>query len=581
MSDIRDTKLEEQNTTDQTEAEYQELENNIDSQKNTIGDLRLRNDIASLKDTIKCLNNEIEQLTLLHDTTKKVLFIHDIDKIIKNFLDLVYEITNYKACILYFYKKKKNSYYIKEVRGIKKKEAESRFVLDKNLTDWIMKEERWTVLPFFEQGLSNKEGNGMMSILPMVHQGDNIGFLSIITDKDTNVYSQENIRRVNFVSSQVTTALINEKLYKRLTETKSYLYNILESINHGIFTINREGTLNQINRNATALFGLSDPDIIGKNYKDIFSIDMVRNIDRIREQIMKDGFVMNYQLDYILNEEIMMPVGINASFLTGQDGTLGDIIFVCSHMAATKELERLREIDELKDEFVSCVSHDFRSPLAAMKANVDALLNHVCLDDKDMVREFLEIIDNEIDRLTDLLSDLLDLSRIESGKSKLELDTVDPVSIIKRAIRNFENQDTKCKIEFNILTDIPKLLCDEDKMMQVLLNLIDNAIKYSPDGGKVEVNVKSDHKWTIIDIEDHGIGIDPRDIPYLFDKFYRANFSDTRGIGGTGLGLSIVKQIVEKHRGTIEVESVPNKGTKFTLKFPSKKEKKKEVMTNE
>lgn len=580
MSDLRHTQAEEQ-TTDQTESEYQELKNNIASQKNTIGDLRLRKDIDSLKDTIRCLNNEIEQLTLLHDTTKKVLFLRDIDKIIKNFLDLVYEITNYKACILHFYEKEKDSYFIKEVRGVAKKEAKSRFAFDQSLTNWIMKEGRWTALPFFEQGLSKKEDNGMVSMLPLVHQGDNIGFLSIITDKETDVYSQENIRRLNFISSQVTTALVNEKLYKGLTETKSYLYNILESINHGIFTINMEGIITHVNRNATAMFGLSDPDIIGKSYKDIFSIDMVRNIDRIKEQIMKDGFVMNYQLDYILNEEIMIPVGINASFLTGQDGTLGDIIFVCSHTAATKELERLRELDKMKDEFVSCVSHDFRSPLAAMKASVEALLNHVSLDNKDMVREFLKIIDSEIDRLTDLLSDLLDLSRIESGKSKLDLNPADPISIIKRAIRNFENQETKCEIEFNILTDIPKLLCDEDKMMQVFLNLIDNALKYSPDGGKTEVNIKSDNKWTIIDIKDQGIGIDPRDIPYLFEKFYRANFSDTRGIGGTGLGLSIVKQIVEKHRGTIEVESVPNKGTKFTLKFPSKKEEKKEVGKNE
>lgn len=537
------------------------------------GCVELQNDLAFQKETIKNLSNDIEQLTLLQEMAKNLLFVHDKDKILKNLLDLIYEITHYRACILYFYDEERNSYYIKETQGITDKEAEEQFSFDQSLIDWIMREERWTGLPFSEQGISRREGKELVSILPLVNQSHRFGFLAIITDAGTDVYSPENIRKLNFISSQVTVSLSNEGLYSGLRETQGYLHNILESINHGIFTINSKGIITQMNRNATAMFGLSDPDIMGKNYKDIFSEDVVRALGSIRQQVRRDGFVMDYQMSYSLSEEIDIPIGINASLLTGKDMNEGDIIFVCREMSATRELERLRELDSLKDDFVSSVSHDFRSPLAAMKANVEALLNYVDMADKDTIREFLATINEEIDRLTDLLSDLLDLSRIQSGKFRLELKPVDIVRLIKKAIKNLESQNSACEIELNISADISELFLDEDKIMQVFLNLIDNALKYSPDGGKVEINLKKDNQWVIVEIIDHGIGMDEKDLPFIFDRFYRASFSDTKGISGTGLGLSIVKHIVESHRGKIEVESVLDRGTKFILKLLSKKER--------
>jgi len=237
-------------------------------------------------------------------------------------------------------------------------------------------------------------------------------------------------------------------------------------------------------------------------------------------------------------------------------------------MLALRELERLRLLDEMKSEFVSNVSHELRSPLAVIKSYVQAILDEVDPDDSETQREFLTVINDETDRLADLVSDLLDISRIESGRFEVELSPVPLSDIIKTVLRDFENLSSNHQILTDIPSVLPDLLADNDKMVQVFINLITNAIKFSPDGGQVYIKVGIEGKMIKCDISDQGIGIAEEHIPRLFEKFYRVDNSDVYEISGTGLGLSIVKHIIDSHGGDISVTSTLGEGSTFSMLLP-------------
>jgi signal transduction histidine kinase len=222
----------------------------------------------------------------------------------------------------------------------------------------------------------------------------------------------------------------------------------------------------------------------------------------------------------------------------------------------------------MKSEFVSNVSHELRSPLSVIKSYVEAILEQVSPGDYQTQREFLAVVNNETDRLTALINDLLDISRIESGKFEIELSPVALSDIIKIILRDLENKSSKHQIVVDVPSALPDLLADKDKLVQVFLNLVDNAIKFSPHGGKISLKAGVKGKMVKCDISDQGIGIAKKDISRIFEKFYRVDNSDIYEISGTGLGLSIVKHIIESHGGRIYVRSKLGEGSTFTMLLP-------------
>jgi len=362
--------------------------------------------------------------------------------------------------------------------------------------------------------------------------------------------------------------LENQGLYSKLSHSREYVRNILESINSGIITIDMADRITQINKNATAMLGLPSADIIGLSYKDALAKDLVRMVDKVKKRALKDGFAFETVFDYFPAKDLRIPLGINSSLLLDDKFNRIGIIVVFRNMLALKELERLRQLDEMKSEFVSNVSHELRSPLSVIKSYVEAMLDQVDPSDHQTQREFLAVINNETDRLAALVSDLLDISRIESGKFEIELSPVALPDIIQVVLRDLENKSNRHQIAVDIPSVLPDLMADKDKMLQVFLNLLDNAIKFSPDGGKIFVRAGVKGKMVKCDISDQGIGIVGKDISRIFEKFYRVDNSDIYEISGTGLGLSIVKHIVESHGGRISVRSEPGKGSTFTVLLP-------------
>ena len=231
--------------------------------------------------------------------------------------------------------------------------------------------------------------------------------------------------------------------------------------------------------------------------------------------------------------------------------------------------ERLEELDRMKSEFLSTAAHELRTPLTSIVGFSEILLKRQ-LDDERKNR-FLKIINEESVSLAGLINDLLDLSRIESGRGfKIKKAPTYVRKIILENVDLFKSQTDKHTFKVNLPSDLVKIELDKDKIDQVMENLLSNALKFSPEGGEVNITLKKADKLVKISVTDTGMGIPEKDLPHIFEKFHRVDAASTQAIGGTGLGLSIVKYIIESHGGKISVESEVGKGSTFSFTLPLK-----------
>ncbi|MDP2183593.1 MAG: response regulator [Actinomycetota bacterium] len=229
-----------------------------------------------------------------------------------------------------------------------------------------------------------------------------------------------------------------------------------------------------------------------------------------------------------------------------------------------------REIAVMKNEFVSMVSHELRTPLTSIKGYVDLIVDGEAGEINDIQREFLQIVQENSDRLVELINDLLDISRMESGRVHLKLEPLELPEIVQGVLDTFRTYADQSNVELSakVGDDLPRVAGDRDRVGQVMMNLVSNAIKYSPGGGAATIGVGRDGDLVVISVSDSGIGISEEDQAQLFTKFFRVDSTLTREIGGTGLGLSICKTVVELMGGSIWVESVAGEGSTFSFSLP-------------
>ncbi len=235
-----------------------------------------------------------------------------------------------------------------------------------------------------------------------------------------------------------------------------------------------------------------------------------------------------------------------------------------------QNLTTLRRLETVRRDFVSNVSHELRTPLASLKALTETLQGGA-INDPPAAERFLSQMDEEIDNLTQMVQELLELSRIESGKVPLQKQPIRAVDLIKPAITRMELQAERAKIELvNLCSDeLPQVEADPSRMQQVLVNLIHNAVKFTPPNGKITLDAKVDKSSVVFSVKDTGVGIPEEEVDRIFERFYKADRA--RSGGGTGLGLSICRHLVEAHDGTIWAESCPGEGSTFFFTLPIKK----------
>ena len=229
-----------------------------------------------------------------------------------------------------------------------------------------------------------------------------------------------------------------------------------------------------------------------------------------------------------------------------------------------------KRVETIKKDFVANVSHELRTPLASIKGYSETLLDG-SLEDVETGKGFLRIIDRHATRMSRLIDDLLILSKLESHQMTIESAPVDLSDIITSTVKGFEKQalNKGLRLSASAQEGLPAVLGDRDRLEQVVVNLLDNAIKYTPPGGSVVISAARAGQSVRVDVSDTGIGIPPEDLGRIFERFYRVDKARSRELGGTGLGLAIVKHIIQVHNGRLHVQSVPGKGSKFSFLLKS------------
>ncbi|MCY8364586.1 sensory box histidine kinase PhoR, partial [Bacillus spizizenii] len=254
--------------------------------------------------------------------------------------------------------------------------------------------------------------------------------------------------------------------------------------------------------------------------------------------------------------------------IMGPDDEWKGIVLVFHDMTETKKLEQMRK------DFVANVSHELKTPITSIKGFTETLLDGA-MEDKEALSEFLSIILKESERLQSLVQDLLDLSKIEQQNFTLSIETFEPAKMLGEieTLLKHKADEKGISLQLNLPKDPLYVSGDPYRLKQVFLNLVNNALTYTPEGGSVAINVTPREKDIQIEVADSGIGIQKEEIPRIFERFYRVDKDRSRNSGGTGLGLAIVKHLIEAHEGKIDVKSEPGRGTVFTVTLKRAAEK--------
>lgn len=345
-----------------------------------------------------------------------------------------------------------------------------------------------------------------------------------------------------------------EELFFTISDREGTLDTVLSSMDDGVVAVNMRREVILANRAAADLFHHEAEAMIGKNQ---FEATRNEELSRLLEKTM-DG-KNSFSQEIRLRPGSERTIAVTSSPLEDQRGRIQGAV------AVMRDVTSLRHLELMRQEFVANVSHELRTPLTSIKGFSETLLNSN-FEDRELSERFLTIINNETDRMISLINDLLDLSRIESGKQPLKRDAVDMKKVFADTVLMLQGKaDAKgVTIENNIYTSAI-VEGDEKLLKQVALNLVDNGVKYNSEGGKVWIEAEQGLDSIEFIIGDTGLGIANEHLDRIFERFYRVDKGRARHMGGTGLGLSITKHIIDKHKGTIAIESRAGKGTKIRI----------------
>lgn len=390
--------------------------------------------------------------------------------------------------------------------------------------------------------------DGITKIASQIAHGD---YLTRVQTSESE-YDNELAKAVNKIASN-----LQEMSMLQIME-KERLNTLIESMGSGLLMFGRGGTVNLLNDVFKKTFGLSEDEVVGKTFKDI---GLPIAIENLIEDVYMTEQVRAKQIRIDKSDHPAYMSVYGAPVIGIHGNWLGIVVVI-------HDITELVRLEEVRKDFVANVSHELRTPVTSIKGFTETLLDGA-MHEPVILQEFLGIIQKESDRLHLLIDDLLELSGMEREGFSLTYAAVNVKDMIEDAIKVISRSMERKKMK--IVADIPKGLIidvDADRLMQVMVNLLSNAINYSKEETTVTVEVTQAIDDVVITIRDQGIGIEQSELPRLFERFYRVDRARSRDSGGTGLGLAIVKHLVEIHGGRVDVDSTIGLGTTFCIHLP-------------
>ena len=362
--------------------------------------------------------------------------------------------------------------------------------------------------------------------------------------------SEENIAKtINSMTEEL------QKNLNQVSKQKNQIEAILLHITDGIISFDLEGNVTYINPAAVEFFDLSTDD---NTFEKIFKkIDIDVNLEKI---VYLDNLTSSEQKVFFNEKYINI---FFAPFKDSKKRPNGVIILL-------QDITEHVKLDNMRKEFVADVSHELKTPITSIIGYADTLLEGEY--DKETQVQFLNVISSESRRMAKLVTDLLTLSRYDNNKNKTEIAEIDLGDLTKKCLENLklEVEKKNHKVECFVTADVPLVKADKYGIERVIINILTNSIKYTPQNGNIKIYVGFVYNDAYIKVIDNGIGIPEEDLPRIFERFYRVDKARTRELGGTGLGLAIAKEIIEQNHGSIDIKSQFGKGTEVVLRIPAK-----------
>ena len=415
----------------------------------------------------------------------------------------------------------------------------------------------------------------VVTLLLLENRRDNIR-LKQINQKVKDLISGDYSRVLDMQGSSEITNITNNLndlsevirlTQENLEQESKRLHSILSYMTDGVLATNRRGKITMINDMAKKQLGVQKEEVLNKSILELLKIEdeyELRDLITQVPELMIDSQDANGEY---------LSLRVRFALVRRESGFISGLVAVLHDTTEQEKEERERRL------FVSNVSHELRTPLTSVKSYLEALDEGALSE--PVAPDFIKVSLDETNRMMRMVTDLLHLSRIDNATSHLDVELINFTAFITFILNRFDQirgQDEEKKYE--LVRDYPItsvwIEIDTDKMTQVIDNILNNAIKYSPDGGKITVTMKTTDDQMILSISDQGLGIPKQDLPRIFDRFYRVDRARSRAQGGTGLGLAIAKEIIKQHDGFIWAKSEYGKGSTFTIVLPYDKDAVKE-----
>jgi two-component system phosphate regulon sensor histidine kinase PhoR len=388
------------------------------------------------------------------------------------------------------------------------------------------------------EAFTNRIRKGDVSGMVMIESRDEVGQLA---------------RNINEMVSG-----LQEKI-RQANDEKWKLRAAFAGMAEGVMVLDAQNRIESLNKSMTKMISREYVDIVGKSPLEVFrNVELQDAMNRFRQA--GDPVLQ----EIALGDDISLILDVSISAIKNLPGQAPKTMMVFHDMTRLKKLERMRV------DFVANVTHEIKTPLTAIIGFVETL-EHGAIEDAATARKFLHTIRENALRLNRLVDDLLILSNVELGETKLHIEGLSIADVLERALMLIQANATlkNVSLRTDLSAELPLIRADRDKAVQVLLNILDNAVKFTPEGGKVSITAHEDQQdFITIRITDTGPGMAKSELPRLGERFYRVDKTRSRDLGGTGLGLSIVKHLMKAHSGEMHIESTPGKGTEVSLKFP-------------
>lgn len=522
-----------------------------------------------------------EEYKRIYHQTTHLSSVRDFDDIFKHIERILGKIIPFSALAMLFKEPDKEDFYLQNETGLNKKLHKAmRWLESSGHLKWVCDANIVSTVP--QDDSPNKENP--VIVIPLYAADRVIGALVVFMKIDPEDISMQKTDLLFLLGTQAAISLEKIRLYREmavknhaLSSIRTFLENAVQSISDGLFALDLEGKVSLFNTSMEKLTGFTQTQAVGSKYEDLFDREMVVIIDRISDKTLISGQGHDECLIENLVRKKRVPLEIRASVLRDYSGKPIGVIFACSDTSARKELIHLRKLDQLKDEFLSSVSHELRTPLTAIKSFTE-ILQDTDSRNTGLQKEFLQVIGKETDRLISMIEDLLDLDRLAQEDIDPQLDHADLKMAYEESLNSVKTLAEKKSIEIiNKFRSGPLIVRgNQTRLAQLFVNLIGNAIKFSPEKSKIQVvsdriitrNNDVEQSHIKIGIADEGIGVPPELKSVIFEKFKQLRPEPSTKPEGSGLGLWICKQIVDRHGGTLWVESRESGGCIFYFTIP-------------